>query len=314
MTLTDKEFILKVAFLITLISALLPCFAIAESKTPLGCPFLRGSVGSPHEGVEKIGTCEIKMVAVGVAPESMFGTLCETTVQNESGQPLFDKRGYRFELDNASGQDLNGDGFPEVIIRSDDLLDKTARQPFHYIYSIVTCGGTKPFVKEFKNGYGVTFRKAPDGRSLIVIPDDGFQNDPNFTEIYLYDVFMPEIRFELQGARLVNVSTQYRAIYDEEIERLRKGLSASKVKRFRDGRMNESDRSFIEGPVLKIVFSLLYSGRELEAWQELDRLWPKADIPRIKSAILEARKRGSLRLADEAPADTEPNEPLKPTH
>jgi hypothetical protein len=43
-----------------------------------------------------------------------------------------------------------------------------------------------------------------------------------------------------------------------------------------------------------VVLNYLYSGREDQAWQALDEMWPPADESRVRSLILERRKRGLL--------------------
>lgn len=44
--------------------------------------------------------------------------------------------------------------------------------------------------------------------------------------------------------------------------------------------------------VLTIVLNYLYSGREAQAWQALDEMWPASDEQRVKGLILERRARG----------------------
>jgi hypothetical protein len=49
--------------------------------------------------------------------------------------------------------------------------------------------------------------------------------------------------------------------------------------------------------VLAIVLGYLYSGREEQAWKALDEMWPSADKNRVRSLILERRKRGLMAQA-----------------
>jgi hypothetical protein len=44
--------------------------------------------------------------------------------------------------------------------------------------------------------------------------------------------------------------------------------------------------------VVQIVWAYLYSGRQEQAWDALDQMWPPADRDRIRAAILSARGRG----------------------
>jgi hypothetical protein len=45
---------------------------------------------------------------------------------------------------------------------------------------------------------------------------------------------------------------------------------------------------------MTVVLNYLYSGREEQAWQALDEMWPPADATRVKQLILERRSRGLL--------------------
>ena len=55
-----------------------------------------------------------------------------------------------------------------------------------------------------------------------------------------------------------------------------------------------SDFADAKPVVLEIVYSYLYSGREDEAWQTLDNMWPAADRERIKKLIIKTRATGLL--------------------
>ena len=46
--------------------------------------------------------------------------------------------------------------------------------------------------------------------------------------------------------------------------------------------------------VLEIVWEYLYSGRESQAWTSLAEMWPDDDLPRIRTAIVNARTHGIL--------------------
>jgi hypothetical protein len=46
--------------------------------------------------------------------------------------------------------------------------------------------------------------------------------------------------------------------------------------------------------ILKVVLSYLYSGREQQAWRELNEMWPASDVQRIKNLILKTRGDGVL--------------------
>ncbi len=50
----------------------------------------------------------------------------------------------------------------------------------------------------------------------------------------------------------------------------------------------------VKSAVLTIVLAYLYSGREAEAWNALEAMWPPTDRKRIQDAIVKARATGLL--------------------
>ena len=61
--------------------------------------------------------------------------------------------------------------------------------------------------------------------------------------------------------------------------------------------------------VLEIVWSYLYSGRQQEAWHELQDMWPASDFERIRAAILDARARGIRAEVDGVSSGALPGRP-----
>jgi len=55
-----------------------------------------------------------------------------------------------------------------------------------------------------------------------------------------------------------------------------------------------SDQLMTVKRVLTIVLNYLYSGREPQAWQALDEMWPPSDKERVRGLILERQARGLL--------------------
>ena len=136
------------------------------------------------------------------------------------------------------------------------------------------------------------------------------------TSFYDPNVERPELaptvvlRF-VQG-RLLNVSSQFRGYFDNEIAALRGQLNSDDLREFKNsnGRLPPTAHFSAEDlrrsenlqrtkiGVLRIVSSYLYSGREQIAWNSLEEMWPAEDFNRIRAAILSARAKGILAQVD----------------
>jgi hypothetical protein len=137
---------------------------------------------------------------------------------------------------------------------------------------------------------------------------NGFEN-LDFSE---FD-FPPTIVLRFSHARLLDVSANFQANFDEEITRIRAGIGAQDLQDFRrsDGKLTNTlsvstDRShqlrMTKIKVLEIVCAYLYSGRQQDAWQSLAEMWPSSDIDRIRVAIANVRARGIHGQADDLSA------------
>jgi hypothetical protein len=141
-----------------------------------------------------------------------------------------------------------------------------------------------------------------DGRIEIWAADagavDGFEGLP----LGAFD-FVPTavLRFEKSG--LLDVSSEFRAYFDDRIGKVRALLGAQEFGEFKDsnGKLAAGSDLRLEQilhlrntkiKVLEIVWAYLYSGRDEEAWRELASLWPAVDVDRIRAAILSARAQG----------------------
>lgn len=109
------------------------------------------------------------------------------------------------------------------------------------------------------------------------------------------------LRFE--GGQLMDVSSEFRSHFDAQIHALRSKLDDRQISDFKksDGRLSGQQLGSDGEPlgllatkikVLEIVWAYLASGREQNAWNTLDELWPASDVDRVRTAIVNAGKRG----------------------
>src|SRR5581483_3112630 len=106
----------------------------------------------------------------------------------------------------------------------------------------------------------------------------------------------PRVALKADRDGLHDVSPQFAEQYDTQIAAARARIGGDITK------FLQADFNDVRSVVLEIVFSYLYSGRETEAWQTLDEMWPAGDRDRIRKLIIDTRARGLLsRLKETSP-------------
>jgi hypothetical protein len=121
--------------------------------------------------------------------------------------------------------------------------------------------------------------------------------------------FAPTIVLRFERGRLLDVSSEFRPYFDQEIAKLRAGLDARDLADFKssDGKLGASASLSaqqihhlrgVKIKALEVVWSYLYSDREPEAWQALADMWPAVDVERVRAAISHARAHGILAQVD----------------
>lgn len=141
-----------------------------------------------------------------------------------------------------------------------------------------------------------------DGRLEIWTDDaaaaDGFEG-LNLAELDS----APTIVLRFSHGELLDVSPEFKPYFDRKIAELQKELDADDLHHFKNSGGNLSTGgSFsaerlhhqrgVKAKILEIVWCYLYSGRDPQAWRLLEEMWPTADVPRIRAAILGMRGRG----------------------
>jgi len=225
---------------------------------------------------------------------------CRGTVTPPNGVRQAVAREWAMSLDAVSGTDLNGDGAPEIVF---DGFSGGAG--CCYVYWIVSLTKKPQVVRELRNQVPVVFRKRDDGGTEIRTSEGSF----DLLLLPHEDAVIPQLVLRLEGSKLTDISRQYQKEYDEEIGKARSGLTAADLEKFRQSSYNQ--KMFIDQlptvkRVLTIVLNYLYSGREAQAWQALDEMWPASDEQRVKGLILERRARGLAGQMAEAAAKPQP--------
>jgi hypothetical protein len=243
-----------------------------------------------HTGV-KLRVGAAKRTSTGLAKR-----ICEATLSWDKQEIVLTAKASQLDVD-VFGADL-GLGVPVVAFQV--KISDTECCVAYQIYSL-----QKP-PRLLRTITGGNFFNASDkdldGRVEIWIDDtaavDGFEN----LVVDKLD-FAPTVVLRFEHGRLVDVSSEFRPSYDQQIAKLRAELDPQDLRDFKnsDGRLaSTSSRSSqqvdhlrsVKTKMLGIVWAYLYSGREAAAWHSLADMWPPADVERIRFAIAEARAHG----------------------
>jgi len=127
--------------------------------------------------------------------------------------------------------------------------------------------------------------------------------------------FVPNYVLRFEEGRLYDATPEFVSYFDDQIRQVRAEIDPALMHDFQlsDGKLlvrigaspDEITRNHrlrkAKIQALEIAWAYLYSGREKEARQALDELWPKSDVDRIYKAIVDARARGIASQLDPAP-------------
>lgn len=162
-----------------------------------------------------------------------------------------------------------------------------------------------------------------DGRVEIWAGDGTVNGFESLTLSELDSV--PTAVFRFADGKLLDVSSEFPAYFDNQISAARSGIDPQDLQAFKnsDGRLEEAftpasaerlhRMRVVKAKALEIVWAYLYSGREPDAWRSLAEMWPPSDVDRIRAAILKTRALGIVRQADGSATDSPPGK-MKHAH
>jgi hypothetical protein len=259
--------------------ALLSPLVLLHAETNFACPASKG-----YQRVHRIDGYFVQMLP---GPKNT-PYRCRGTVKPPNGVRVTVAKEWALTIDEISGADVNGAGAPDVVF---DAF--TGGEHCCYVDWIVSLKKKPQVIREIRNQVPLVFRRRSDGGIEIRTGEGSF-------DLFLLphsESVIPELVLRLQGDQLVDVSSEYKEEYDQQIEKARKQLSPADLQKFRESLY--SQKMFVDQlpqvkAVLTIVLNYLYSGREQQAWQALDEMWPPSDKDRVRGLILERRARGLL--------------------
>ncbi|HVI09720.1 MAG TPA: hypothetical protein VND65_15635 [Candidatus Binatia bacterium] len=216
-----------------------------------------------------------------------FEFRCLGTITPPGGVRKLIAKDWTLTIDPISGTDVNGDGKPDLIFDG-----HTSGARCCYEYWIAGLSKLPRLEKQIRSELPISFEKTENG-VLISIPEAAFQ----YFLLPAEQSVTPNVILKLEGSTLKDVSAQNQSEYDDLIAKAKAQLAPADLEKFHNSRYNDklfSDQLPTVRLVLTIVLNYLYSGREAQAWQAFQEMWPPTDQSRAKSIILERRGRGVL--------------------
>jgi hypothetical protein len=236
-------------------------------------------------------------VSVGAAKKSQLARrVCEARLSWDREDLVVEPEASQVDID-VLGLDL-GLGTPVVAFQM-----KKSNTDWRMAYQIYSLQKPPRLLRTIAGGDFFSAADTDlDGRVEIWTGDaqavDGFEN----LCLGEFD-FAPTIVLRFEDRRLMDVSPEFRAHFDNQIADVRAHLDSQELSDFK----NSDGQLYAMSPlpaeqfhrlriakikVLEIVWAYLYSGREQDAWHALAEMWPSADLDRIRASVLNARAHG----------------------
>ncbi len=185
-------------------------------------------------------------------------------------------------IHQGTGEDLFGDGHLSLVLEG-----FSGGAHCCYTYRIIDLTNPPVVLPPIENETPFYFFKdKASGRFRILTSDGGFDYFDNLCHACVH---LPSVVLRLDAEGLHDVSPQFVEQYDTEIAAARARIPQGDI-----GKFQMADFQDAKPVVLEIVLSYLYSGREAEAWQALEEMWPEGDRARIKTLIINTRAAGIL--------------------
>lgn len=182
----------------------------------------------------------------------------------------------------GTGEDIFGKGNPALILEG-----FSGGTHCCYTYQLIDLAEKPVVLAPIENASPFFFFKDPASQQFRIMASDGAFAD--FDGMCFDCAPFPRVVLRGDAAGLRDVSADFVEQYDSEIALARAKIGHGKIRKF-----EVADFKDAKGVVLEIVYSYLYSGREQQAWQTLDEMWPPPDRERIKELIINTRAKGLL--------------------
>lgn len=231
---------------------------------------------------------------------------CHVLVQDASKRVILSEDDASFNIIETR-LDLNEDGNPDLILEG-----FSGGAHCCWTFYFISLGPNARLITKFENQRDFSLlTDKRTGRTYIDIEDGAFDY---FDGLCHACTPFPVVFLRIEGDRIVDIHLEHLEDYDEIIQENRKALTAEDIAHVISMKTNpsESESSGVRESVTKIlmiVFAYLYSGREVQAKQELRAMWPQFDQERMWNSIQDCRREGILRYVYHAPATQSATQP-----
>lgn len=245
-----------------------------EKIETLGCR------ASSKEFSSAVGKYEVKLVPV--TDPKTHDLRCRGYLVDPTHRQTLLLEDWTVSIHQGTRQEIFGDSNPSLILEG-----FSGGAHCCYTYKIVSLADPPVMLPAIENQAPFYFfRDKASGQYRIMTSDGAFDS---FEGLCHDCTPFPRVVLQVDGAGLHNVSSQFVEQYDSEI-----ALTRAKIAQGDIGKFLVADFRDARNVILEIVLAYLYSGREPQAWQALDEMWPAADRDRIKQLILKTRAAGIL--------------------
>ena len=212
---------------------------------------------------------------------------CTFQVESPAGEVLAHAE-YADYIPQPEYVDLDGDDTPELVV----VAGSTGSGGYADSYVFSQAPQVR-LIKAVKDACPVEVLNGPTGRALVTCDLDF----ASFDGLCNACSPRPAVYLRLEQGQLRDRSRLFASQYDEHIAGLRKQLSDRDVQSFlksRDANDSAYEGSNARPSVLRIIIDYVYSGREPEARQVVETMWPTWDRERVWNDIVNTRSVGVL--------------------
>jgi hypothetical protein len=235
-------------------------------------------------------------VVIGPPADVSRKDQCRAAIVGPGGKVLFETSDSEAAVNPITGQDVNGDDKPDVVLETRARRGKCCFN--YYILSLAEPAG---LLRAISLSVPLTFEdRDGDGKVELWTRDNAFDSIEGLSQS---DSPFPMVFFRLKGTTLYNVSPAFWNEYEADIASARGQISSKDLEDMLKAETEDSKPLdphdpkvaaylHIKGLVLQITLDYLYGGRGEKAWETIRDMWRDNDKGRIRQVILQVRGRG----------------------